>query len=331
MNQTIDNPAIPILAPPALPPTGYGDLTDLTAVMKERVNGCSGGSIANINVHDLYLPHFSLRKIDAQLSRDAVVYNAESPDLNNVGFGLFFKGHFKMVRKRGKELAETTRGEQNFLFDPQAEACTILNAGTTLSAVLVVVDPSYFDSVLPAERWSDDLRLKLAKKELIFANSHARITADQQRALQAVFENPIDGPMRIQMQEACLLQVLLNHLHLTFRQSGDVPVKTNRRDRDIMLAVREYLTENFTSDNSLPALAMQFGINQSKLTTVFKQMFGVTVFDYLSDLKMDHAKKLLEKDGLRVKEVAATLAYKNPHHFSAAFKRRFGFGPSDVR
>jgi YesN/AraC family two-component response regulator len=46
---------------------------------------------------------------------------------------------------------------------------------------------------------------------------------------------------------------------------------------------------------------------------------------------MEYAKKLLEKEGLQVKEVAPILGYKNPHHFTVAFKKKFGVNPSHLR
>jgi AraC-like DNA-binding protein len=46
---------------------------------------------------------------------------------------------------------------------------------------------------------------------------------------------------------------------------------------------------------------------------------------------MEHAFRLLRDDGLLVTEVSRNVGYKNPNHFSTAFKKKFGINPSVFR
>ena len=48
-------------------------------------------------------------------------------------------------------------------------------------------------------------------------------------------------------------------------------------------------------------------------------------------LKMEYAMRLIREDQKLVTEAARILGYKNPHHFSAAFKKKFGLCPSAVK
>jgi AraC family transcriptional activator of pyochelin receptor len=84
-------------------------------------------------------------------------------------------------------------------------------------------------------------------------------------------------------------------------------------------------------DHCLSTLAKQFGTNTNKLMTLFKKVFGKSIFEFIGEQRMDHAMSLLRDGGYMVVEVARTIGYKNPNHFSSAFKRRFGINPSDVK
>ena len=76
---------------------------------------------------------------------------------------------------------------------------------------------------------------------------------------------------------------------------------------------------------------MSFGLNEFKLKKGFKELFGTTVFDYLYDLKMEYAKQLLAADEVLVNEVSGMVGYRNPNHFSTAFKRKYGMNPTQLR
>jgi AraC-like DNA-binding protein len=70
--------------------------------------------------------------------------------------------------------------------------------------------------------------------------------------------------------------------------------------------------------------------NTNKLMALFKKTFGKSLFEYISELKMDMAHRMLQEEGKMVVEVARVMGYKNPNHFSTAFKKRFGISPSKV-
>jgi len=82
---------------------------------------------------------------------------------------------------------------------------------------------------------------------------------------------------------------------------------------------------------SIAALARKAGINQQKLKTGFLALFGTTVFGHLIDVRMREARRMLEDEKLYVGEVAERLGYKHPHHFTAAFRKKFNVLPGELR
>lgn len=90
---------------------------------------------------------------------------------------------------------------------------------------------------------------------------------------------------------------------------------------------KEYLLKNIDSPPGLKALAKLSGLNEFQLKVGFKEIYGNTVFGYLLDHKLDHARILLDTHKLKVNEVAFQIGYSNPSHFIAAFRKKFGITP----
>lgn len=72
-------------------------------------------------------------------------------------------------------------------------------------------------------------------------------------------------------------------------------------------------------------------MNDFKLKEGFKELFENTVFGYLADVRMQKAYSLLQSKEHSIAEIAHLIGYKNPHHFSAAFKKKFDVAPSKLK
>ena len=90
---------------------------------------------------------------------------------------------------------------------------------------------------------------------------------------------------------------------------------------------KEYLLKHMETPPGLKELAKQAGLNEYQLKVGFKEIYGNTVFGYLLDHKLDHARVLLDTAKYQVNEVAYQIGYTNPSHFIASFKKKFGVTP----
>ncbi|QEC78985.1 helix-turn-helix transcriptional regulator [Mucilaginibacter ginsenosidivorax] len=130
--------------------------------------------------------------------------------------------------------------------------------------------------------------------------------------------------------EAKALELLFLKLEQVAALAGQ-PAKSFLKihDLDRIYQAKSIVEENLLNPCSLIELAHKVGLNDFKLKKGFREVLGTTVFGYLYDLRMDKAKLLL-KDGKPVREVAFEVGYKNAHHFTAAFKKKFGYLPSKI-
>ena len=85
------------------------------------------------------------------------------------------------------------------------------------------------------------------------------------------------------------------------------------------------------SPPSLSELSRQIGLNSFKLKKHFKELFGVPVFKYLQNERLNRANELLRREDLTVQEVAWDVGYDSLSSFSNAFTKKFGYRPSEVR
>lgn len=107
--------------------------------------------------------------------------------------------------------------------------------------------------------------------------------------------------------------------------------KLRTRDIACLHEAKLYIERNYQAPCSIIDLAKIVGINQTKLKSGFKELFGTTVFGYVRELQMQEARRLLLEEKCYVSEVADQVGYKQPQHFTAAFKRRFGILPSELK
>jgi len=102
-------------------------------------------------------------------------------------------------------------------------------------------------------------------------------------------------------------------------------------DRERLVAARDLINTRLTNPPSLSEVAKHVGLNEYKLKRGFKEMFGVTVFGYLTEQRLETARRALLDTDKTAAEVAFELGYATPQHFHSAFKKRFGVTPNSVR
>lgn len=99
------------------------------------------------------------------------------------------------------------------------------------------------------------------------------------------------------------------------------------RDLNRIYEARDYLAQHFIAPPTIPQLARMVGINQTKLKAGFKQVLGLTIYQYILERRMTVASELLRARDHNVTEIAYRVGYEYPTNFTYAFKKRFGCLP----
>ncbi|HEY4789420.1 MAG TPA: AraC family transcriptional regulator [Bacteroidales bacterium] len=105
----------------------------------------------------------------------------------------------------------------------------------------------------------------------------------------------------------------------------------NDYDKERILYAREYLLQHMGNPPGLAELSRLAGINEFKLKKGFKEMFGNSVFGYLSDARLETAKNLMLDKQKSIGEIALELGYSSTQHLNNSFKKKFGITPGRLR
>ncbi len=91
------------------------------------------------------------------------------------------------------------------------------------------------------------------------------------------------------------------------------------------------LREHFTEADAIVAAVAAAGIPERTLKRRFRAATGVSLIEYLQNLRIEHGKQLLETTDLPVEEVSAEAGYADPSFFRRLFRRRVGLTPGAYR
>lgn len=116
----------------------------------------------------------------------------------------------------------------------------------------------------------------------------------------------------------------------TFVETMNNQFDDYRNKQKIQMAIR-YITENYDKDLNMAVVSNYISMNYSLFSYVFKQYTGSNFVNYLKDLRMKEAKRLLEETDLRVNEISQKIGYDNEKHFMKTFKSVCGVSPTEYR
>ena len=108
-------------------------------------------------------------------------------------------------------------------------------------------------------------------------------------------------------------------------------IKLTSEDVDAINKAKNIIDNNLTNLPTVNELTKLVNINTSKLSQGFRMIFGVPVYTYGINQRLEYAAYLLDTTNKNIGEIATLLGYTNMSHFSYAFKKQFGLLPKEYR
>lgn len=102
-------------------------------------------------------------------------------------------------------------------------------------------------------------------------------------------------------------------------------------ERKPILLAKEYMQENFWRSLTLEEVSAYVGFNASYFSNLFKRETSMNFLEYLTTLRIDHARERLMKTDDSVNEIAEAVGYSDVKYFSRIFKRSLGLSPNKFR
>lgn len=108
--------------------------------------------------------------------------------------------------------------------------------------------------------------------------------------------------------------------------------ESKKQQRHLLTQAIAFIDEHYPDESiSLDRVARKVNISPNYFSAMFSQEVGQTFVEYLTNKRIDEAKRILRQTDKRSSEIAFTVGYKDPHYFSFVFKKVSGCTPSEYR
>ncbi len=300
--------------------TQNGNVTGLAAP-KEIGNGY----MKTVQVSD----DIEIGIIDLFLSQPLISYYDDYPNTCEATY--CFSGHIS-YSETGIAKANLSQNELGLYAFPRSRGMTMIPSNERVVTVSVISKNSFHRQLPYSEQCARydnsevrDLLHRLTKPKRSGAKIH--------NYFKQIIDNDIGQEMKNTYLDS-MGKILLSDLwqeHIILPLNGHKRTAHSSFDRKALLEAEEILAERYSSPPTIPELAKMVALNEHKLKTGFREMYGKSIYEYIRSLRMENASHLLENMDLSISEIAGMVGYVNTSHFAAAFRSEYGLNPSDFR
>ncbi|GFN30181.1 response regulator [Paenibacillus xylaniclasticus] len=126
---------------------------------------------------------------------------------------------------------------------------------------------------------------------------------------------------QLRTEANCMLDSLIESL-ITHR---------GKLEPDMIGQIKQYITQHLKEEISLESIAQRVQMSPYYISKMFKDQLGINYIDFLTECRIDKAKKLMLDPQLSMKEITFEVGYNDPNYFSKVFKKVCGCSPSEYR
>ena len=170
-------------------------------------------------------------------------------------------------------------------------------------------------------------RCKLSAKNPLFRPENPQIFFT---LFADMMENCVCEKNRKNYQILCASS-LIRLFYLIIRQQNENDLSLNSEKKK-SLSIAQYIETHYTDpDFSLKEVGKNFYFSLPYLSRIFKKEIGVSPSQYVIQLRINKAKKMLQSKQFKIANVAFACGYSSPYYFSLDFKRIVGMSPSKYK
>lgn len=156
------------------------------------------------------------------------------------------------------------------------------------------------------------------------------ITTEISKALYQMYQTTMQGELKKIYLESKLLEIVSLMLYQVNAEKGIKSKFISNDNTERLQEIKTMLAKDLSRSYTIDELASMAFMNRTKLQLYFQMLFGSTINEYVVDLRMKTAHKLLSEiseNNLNVESIANRIGYKQYNYFSNVFKKRYGKSP----
>lgn len=113
--------------------------------------------------------------------------------------------------------------------------------------------------------------------------------------------------------------------------SEEVKKSKGSENLQAVYAAADYIQDHFKEKVTINSIAQEVHLSSSYLSHIFSQTFGYTITDYITYVRLEHAKSILCKGGTTISEAALDSGFEDISYFSRVFKKIEGISPREYK
>ncbi len=249
-------------------------------------------------------------------------------DIDSTFIQLHFciKGNSKFHFNNGNYVFDVLDQHSILLYNPQQKLPINLEIRPKTSLVSILISIEKFHSLFSNEASYIPFLSEENKNRKYYDDTIIKPTV--LFVLQQIINANVNSSIKNLYIKGKIYELLSLHFQQGEASTGEYcPFLVDERDVQKIRMAKDIIISKMTEPPTLQELSNEIGLNLKKLKEGFKQIYGDTVYSFLFDYKMEHARKLLESNQHNVNEVGLKIGYSTSSHFIAAFKKKFGTTP----
>ena len=218
------------------------------------------------------------------------------------------------------------------LFDWEAHGCQVVGEAADGMEAMAKIDSLHPDIVIMdinipimnGLKVIQAARVKHPQMAFVIVSGYDDFSYCQQ-ALRMQITDYLLKPVNYEEFGNCIDNLKISLFH---QQAAAEPEQQEQR---VITGLTRYLQEHLAEDVSLSVLAEEFHLSAQYISQLFKSEIGVNFLAYLTNIRMEQAKKLLLSSSASIAEVAEQSGYADYRVFTKVFKKNEGITPSQYR
>jgi AraC-like DNA-binding protein len=284
-----------------------------------------------VKLTDWYCDQIRLTHTLSRYRKQSTFSASNATDVVRMHFGM--KGNYKFSYQQLNKSFDLIGGHHNIMYSNGFDI-TVQNKTTEIETFGIQFPK---ESFVQFTQNADD-RLKRFSERVL--NGKSALLSEQWGTINTSIADVIQQILHCrysnELKKLFLLSKTIEILVLTaesydYANSKKENFIKTRTDKEKIIAARDLVNERLDSPLTLSEIAQAIGMNEYKLKRGFKEVFGTTVFGYLTDQRLQLAHMHLLDTEKTSAEIAYNLGYSSPQHFNQAYKNKFGFTPNSVR
>jgi AraC-like DNA-binding protein len=210
------------------------------------------------------------------------------------------------------------------------DTTVIATRGCIISSVRIIFDPRWLAKYFGIEK-EDELLMKyvfLKSKKLTLEP----IDTDYRKYLEDILKTDVEDPLYYTILENRVMLLIERFMNRIMDKMGEENYRPlNPDDVYKMMEVEADITRDEALEPpTVQELSIKFGISQTRLKTLFKEVYGYPIYEYFQRYRMERARVMLLSGDHSVKETGYQLGYRSLSNFAKAFRQIFDYAPSDI-